>query len=92
MQAVGASSNRRRFCPRCGRNDIAKSHSGVIEQQVLRMLHLRAYRCCECGRRFYGRRPLLFVELKRASYKLTTDFILELPGLCHGRAFGLVGL
>jgi len=46
------------FCPSCGRNDIVKSHAGGIEQQVLRMLHLRAYRCCDCGRRFYGRPQL----------------------------------
>jgi len=56
MQAI--SPQNRRFCPRCGRNQIARSHfRGVIEQRLLRTLHLHAYRCCDCGKRFYSRSP-----------------------------------
>jgi hypothetical protein len=46
----------------------ANSHfHGAIEEQLLRALQLRAYRCCDCGKRFYGRRASSRSPLSRAA-------------------------
>jgi len=54
MQGIGQAA--KRHCPYCGCYRIAHSRfRGVIEGQLLRTFHLDAYRCCDCGKRFYGR-------------------------------------
>jgi len=46
----------KRHCPYCGCDRIAHSRfRRVIEGQLLRTFHMDAYRCCDCGTRFYGR-------------------------------------
>jgi hypothetical protein len=55
MQAIRPTN--KRSCPRCRSKQVAKSHiRGAIEEQILRAFRLSAYRCCDCDKRFYGRR------------------------------------
>lgn len=66
MQVIAPTT--KRLCPHCGRDQIANSHfRGTIEEQVLRTLHLHAYRCCDCGKRFYGRRGAFRSPSSRAA-------------------------
>jgi hypothetical protein len=55
MQAMRPTKER--ACPGCRSNQVAKSHvRGAIEDQILRAFRLSVYRCCDCDKRFYGRR------------------------------------
>jgi predicted RNA-binding Zn-ribbon protein involved in translation (DUF1610 family) len=43
------------MCPECGGDDIARSRTRtVIERFAKIALRIRAYRCLDCRRRFFG--------------------------------------
>jgi len=64
----------KRYCPRCGCDRVAHSrHRGAIEEQVLRTIRLDAYRCCDCGKRFYGRSGSSRSDSPQAAWNVTSS-------------------
>ncbi len=44
-----------RVCPHCGSHDVARSrHTGLAQALLHYLFRLRAYRCLDCFRRYYG--------------------------------------
>jgi len=69
----GINPAAKRYCPHCGCDRIAHSRlRGVIEQQFLRTLRLDAYRCCDCGKRFYGRSGPSRSHSSRAAWRVAS--------------------
>lgn len=41
------------MCPRCHSTSVRRSRTTTLRDIFMRWMHLRAYRCRDCNRRFY---------------------------------------